>query len=76
MGISLRGSYMQILIATELIFGAVFVVVFWFTNLEMQLARGFRQRPLNPYGDEWNDDPDGGVDHRLSAVRIRVHGQT
>ena len=63
---------MEILIAFELIFGVIFIVVIWCTNLEMQLARGSRQLQWDPYDDEWNDD--SGVNRRRSAMRVRVHG--
>ena len=63
---------MEILIAFELIFGVIVIVVFWCTNLERQLARGSRQLQWDPYDDEWNDD--SGVNRRRSAMRVRVHG--
>src|SRR5271163_98947 len=68
----LRRLHMEILIAFELIFGVIFIVVFWCTNLELQLARGSRQLQWDPYDDEWNDD--SGVNRRRSAMRVRVHG--
>ena len=68
----LRRLYMELLIAFELILGVVFVVVFWCTNLDLQLARCSRQRQLDPYDDEWSDGSE--VNRRLSEMRIRVHG--
>jgi len=62
---------MEILIAIELIFGVIFVVVFWCTNFELQLARRSAQRQLDPYDDEWNDGSE--VNRRRSALRIRIH---
>jgi hypothetical protein len=47
---------MKIVIAMELIVGAVFVVWFWYKNPELRLSRSLSQRQLDPYGDEENDD--------------------
>lgn len=46
---------MAILVAIELIVGAVFVVWFWYRNPELVLSR-FSQRLLDPYDDEENVD--------------------
>jgi hypothetical protein len=43
---------MEIVIAIELIAGAVFVLVFWCRNPELILSRYLSQRLLNPYDDE------------------------
>jgi hypothetical protein len=47
---------MDIVIATELIVGAVFVVRFWYRNPELMLSRRLSHPPLDPYDDEQNDD--------------------
>jgi len=47
---------MEIVIAIELIVGAVFVVGFWFKNPELKLSRRLGQPLLDPYDDEENDD--------------------
>jgi hypothetical protein len=47
---------MEIAIAIELIAGSVFVLVFWYRNPELILARRLSQRLLDPCGDEENDD--------------------
>lgn len=47
---------MEIVIAIELIAGAVFVLVFWCRNPELILSPYLSQRLLNPYDDEENDD--------------------
>jgi hypothetical protein len=47
---------MEIVIAIELIVGAVFVVGFWFKNPELKLSRRLSQQVLDPYDDEDNDD--------------------
>jgi hypothetical protein len=47
---------MEIVLAIELIAGAVFVLVFWCRNPELALSRRLSQRLLDPYGDEENDD--------------------
>jgi hypothetical protein len=49
-------THMEIVIAIELIAGAVFVLVFWCRNPELILSRYLSQRLLNPYDDEENDD--------------------
>jgi hypothetical protein len=49
---------MEILIAIELIVGAVFVVWFWYKNPELVLSR-FSQRLMDPYDDEENVDAMG-----------------
>lgn len=45
---------MKWLVAIELIGGAVFLVVFWYRNLELQLTRCSRPRLLDPCGEESN----------------------
>jgi hypothetical protein len=52
---------MEILIAIELIVGAVFVVGSWYKNPELILSRRSSHRLLDPYHDEEN-----------SVLRIRV----
>jgi hypothetical protein len=47
---------MEMLVALELIVGAVFVVGFWYKNPELVLSRHSNQRLLDPYDDEDNDD--------------------
>jgi hypothetical protein len=47
---------MEIVIAIELIVGAVFVVGFWFKNPELKLSRRLSQQLLDSYDDEENDD--------------------
>jgi hypothetical protein len=47
---------MEIVIAIELIAGAVFVLVFWRRNPELILSRRLSQRLLDPYDNEENDD--------------------
>ena len=47
---------MEIVIALELIVGAVFVVGFWYRNPELMLSRHLSQPLLDPYDDEENDD--------------------
>jgi hypothetical protein len=47
---------MEIVIAIELILGAVFVVGFWFKNPELKLSRRLSQQLLDSYDDEENDD--------------------
>ena len=47
---------MEIVIAIELIAGAVFVLVFWYRNPELILSRRLGQRLLDPYDDEENVD--------------------
>jgi len=47
---------MEIVITIELIVGAVFVVGFWFTNLELKLSRRLCQQLLDLYDDDENDD--------------------
>ena len=47
---------MEIVIAIELIAGAVFVVGFWFKNPELQLSRRFSQQLPDPHDDEKYDD--------------------
>jgi hypothetical protein len=47
---------MKIVIAIELIVGAVFVVGFWFKNPELKLSRRFGQQLLDPYDDEESND--------------------
>jgi hypothetical protein len=47
---------MEILIAIELIAGAVFVLVFWYRNPELILSRRLSHRLLDSYDDEENDD--------------------
>jgi hypothetical protein len=46
---------MEIVIAIELIVGAVFVVWFWHKNPELMLSRRLSPRLLDPYDDEEND---------------------
>jgi hypothetical protein len=46
---------MEIVIAIELIVGAVFVVWFWYRNPELILSRRLSQRLLDPYDEEEND---------------------
>ena len=43
---------MEIVIAIELIVGAVFVVWFWFKNPELKLSRHLSQQLLGLYDDE------------------------
>jgi len=43
---------MEIVIAIELIVGAVFVVGFWFTNPELNCPRRLSQQLLDLYDDE------------------------
>jgi hypothetical protein len=43
---------MEIVIAIELIVGAVFVVGFWFMNPELKLSRRLSQQLLDPYDEE------------------------
>ena len=43
---------MEIVIAIELIVGAIFVVWFWFTNPELKLSRRLSQQVLDLYEDE------------------------
>jgi hypothetical protein len=50
------GTHMEIVIAIELIVGAVFVVGFWFKNPELKLSRRLSQQLLDSYDDEENDD--------------------
>ena len=47
---------MEIVIAIELIVGAIFVVGFWFKNPELILSRRLSQQLLDLYDDEENDD--------------------
>jgi hypothetical protein len=47
---------MEIVIALELIVGAVFVVWFWHKNPALRLSRDLSQRQLDPYVDEEIDD--------------------
>ena len=47
---------MKIVIATELIAGAAFVVGFWFKNPELKLSRRLDQQLLDSYEDDENDD--------------------
>jgi hypothetical protein len=47
---------MEIVIAIELIVGAVFVVGFWFKNPELKLSRRLSQQVLDSYDDQENDD--------------------
>jgi hypothetical protein len=47
---------MEIVIAIELIAGAVLVLVFWCRNPELILSLRLSQRLLDPYDDEENDD--------------------
>jgi hypothetical protein len=42
---------MDIVIAIELIVGAVFVVGFWFKNPELKLSRRLSQQLLDPYDE-------------------------
>jgi hypothetical protein len=46
---------MEMVIAIELIAGAVFVVGFWFKNPELKLSRRLSQQLLDSYDDEEND---------------------
>ena len=46
----------EIVIAIELIIGAVFVVAFWFKSPELRLSRRLSQQLLDSYDDEKNDD--------------------
>jgi hypothetical protein len=43
---------MEIVIAIELIAGAVFVLAFWYRNPELILSRRLSHRLLDPYDDE------------------------
>ena len=47
---------MEMVIAIELIAGAVFVVGFWFKNPELKLSRRLSQQLLDSYDDEEKDD--------------------
>ena len=47
---------MEMLIAIELIAGAVFVVGFWYTNPELVLSRSLSDQQLEAYDDEEKDD--------------------
>jgi hypothetical protein len=47
---------MEIVIAIELIAGAVFVVGFWYKNPELILSRRLSHRVMDSYDDEENDD--------------------
>jgi hypothetical protein len=47
---------MEIVVAIELIVGAVFVVWFWHKNPELILSRRLSPLLLDPYDDEENDD--------------------
>ena len=47
---------MEIVIAIELIAGAVFVVGFWYTNPALVLSRRLNGRLLDAYDDEEKDD--------------------
>jgi hypothetical protein len=47
---------MEIVIAIELMVGAVFVVGFWFKNPELKLSRRLRQQLLDSYDDDEDDD--------------------
>lgn len=47
---------MEMVIAIELIAGAVFVVGFWFKTPELKLSRRLSQQLLDSYDDEENDD--------------------
>jgi hypothetical protein len=57
---------MEIVIAIELIVGAVFVLVFWYKNPELKLSRSLSQQQLDLYDDKENDDarvhPSNGCD--------------
>jgi hypothetical protein len=57
---------MEIVIAVELIVGAVFVLVFWYKNPELKLSRSLSRQQLDLYDDEENDDasahPSNGCD--------------
>jgi hypothetical protein len=47
---------MEILIAIELIVGAILVLVFWYKSPELILSRRLSHRVLDLYDDEENDD--------------------
>ena len=47
---------MKIVIATELIASADFVVRFWFKNPELKLSRRLDQQLLDSYEGDENDD--------------------
>jgi len=47
---------MKIVIAIELIAGAIFILVFWYRNSELALSRHLNQQLLDLYGDEETDD--------------------
>ena len=47
---------MEILIAIELIAGAVFILVFWYRNPELILSRRLSQQLLDSFDDEEKDD--------------------
>jgi hypothetical protein len=47
---------MELVIAIELIVGAVFVVWFWFKNPELKLSRHLSQQLLDLCDDDENDD--------------------
>jgi hypothetical protein len=52
---------MEMVIAIELIVGAVFVVGFWFKNPELKLSRCLSQQLLDSYDDEQDDDASLGT---------------
>jgi len=43
---------MEIVVAIELIVGAVFVIGFWYKNPELMLSRRLTQELMDPYDDE------------------------
>ena len=47
---------MEIVIAIELIAGAVFVLVFWYRNPELVLSRRLSQSLLDSYDDDEEND--------------------
>ena len=58
---------MEIVIAIELIAGAVFVLVFWRRNPKLILSRRLSQRLLDSYDDE--EDDDAGVHPSTFAIK-------
>lgn len=67
---------MKILIAIELIVGAIFVVAFWNKNPELILSRYSSRYLLNPYDDEEADmsmeDLDRIFDQKQFALDFRT----
>jgi hypothetical protein len=62
---------MKIVIAIELIFGAIFVVWFWYQNPVLRLSRGLSHPQLDPCDDEENDDARA---HPSNFLQLRHSG--